>query len=216
VAWDSVVGHHKGLAATHRTFTKKFRARIDEPIHELHRNGIVHGNLTNFDNVVVAAKAWNRLFAVADWASAREKEKLPKKREPTWRELGKKLMTHARTKMLLDSWRPSMLSPDSPEFTGHAVHLAAKAFLSAWQSKRYGLMVDAIPLEMHQAYGGRLSREVRSLYQDHLLESFEIHALDFVAPSTCVVKAVLRIGGVEHLVELRWMHQRAESSDFAP
>lgn len=214
-AWDSVVGHHKGLAAAHRTFTKSFKARIDEPVYELHRNGIVHGNLTDFDNIIVAAKAWNRLFAVADWATAREKEKQPKKREPTWRELGKKLSENARTKHLLDTWKPRTLTAESPEFAGHSVHLAATAFLSAWQGKRYGLMVDVIPLEMHQAHGGQLPREVRSLYQGNTLESFTIEALDFVAASVCVVKATLRVSSTDHAVELRWMYQQAESSDFA-
>jgi hypothetical protein len=49
----------------------------------------------------------------------------------------------------------------SPDFAGRPVHQAVTAYLSAWQGKRYGPMVSAIPLEMHQSHGGRLPGEVR-------------------------------------------------------
>ncbi len=47
----------------------------------------MHGNLVNFDNDIVASKAWNRLFAVADWAASRQKQSVPPKPEPTFREV---------------------------------------------------------------------------------------------------------------------------------
>ena len=74
-AWDSVVGHHMGLANAHQTFVKGFYKTSDAEVYELYRNGIVHGMLTNFDNEIVAAKAWNRLFAVGI-------------RQPAWRRRG--------------------------------------------------------------------------------------------------------------------------------
>jgi hypothetical protein len=52
---------------------KRFSKTSNEEVFELYRNGIVHGVLLNFNNAVVASKAWNRLFAVADWATSREK-----------------------------------------------------------------------------------------------------------------------------------------------
>ncbi|WP_311678143.1 hypothetical protein [Streptomyces dubilierae] len=73
-AWDSVVGHHRGLAHAHKTFTKGRSATQEAPVYELYRNGIVHGSILEYDDIIVATKAWNRLFAVADWASAREEE----------------------------------------------------------------------------------------------------------------------------------------------
>ena len=57
VAWDHVVGHHLGLTNALRSFTKTIKRRDDEQVFELHRHGIVHGSLTNYDNVVVATKA---------------------------------------------------------------------------------------------------------------------------------------------------------------
>lgn len=212
-AWDNVVGHHKGLAAAHRTFTKSFKARIDEPVYELYRNGIVHGNITNFDNRIVAAKAWNRLFAVADWADARRKQSVPKKPERTWRELGRDLLENARVKSLLENWQPRVVSADSPNFADHPVHQAAREFLTAWQNKRYGLMIKVLPLEMHQAYGKQLPREVRSLYQAYELQTFDITTLDFHAPSVCTVGVSLRVNGIDHDAHMRWMHQTESSSD---
>jgi hypothetical protein len=58
VAWDSLVGHHMGLAHAHQTFTKTFRRISTEEVRELYRNGIVHGTLVNYDNDFVSAKAW--------------------------------------------------------------------------------------------------------------------------------------------------------------
>ncbi len=55
-AWDSVVGHHLGLAHAHKTFTKTTSKTSSEPVFELHRHGILHGTLLNYDNPVVAAK----------------------------------------------------------------------------------------------------------------------------------------------------------------
>jgi hypothetical protein len=78
VAWDSIVGHHLGLTNAHRTFTKSFSKTSEEEVHELYRNGIMHGNLVNFNNDIVATKAWNRLFAVADWATSRQKQSKPR------------------------------------------------------------------------------------------------------------------------------------------
>lgn len=83
-AWDSVVGHHLGLAKAHRTFTKTFSKTSEKEIHELYRNGIVHGTLTNFDNDIVATKAWNRLFAVADWAKSAKEQAKPPEPERSW------------------------------------------------------------------------------------------------------------------------------------
>ena len=74
VAWDSLVGHHKGLLAVMPEFLRTFKKRRDDEVFELHRHGIVHGTITNYNNKVVATKAWNMLGAVADWAAAKEKE----------------------------------------------------------------------------------------------------------------------------------------------
>ena len=49
---------------TTETFTKTIKKRVDSEVFEVYRHGIVHGSVVNFDNIVVATKAWNMLFAV--------------------------------------------------------------------------------------------------------------------------------------------------------
>ena len=76
-AWDSVVGHHLGLTNALKAYDKTIKKRVDEEVYELYRHGIVHGSITQYDNVVVATKAWNMLFAVVDWATATKKNRQP-------------------------------------------------------------------------------------------------------------------------------------------
>ena len=94
----------------HRTFTKTFGRPSDEEVQELYRNGIVHGMLTNFDNVIVATKAWNRLFAVGDWATRRKEE--TKSEEP--RSSGPRLMgqlaENDRVKKAIAAFEPRTVS----------------------------------------------------------------------------------------------------------
>lgn len=73
VAWDSVTGHHLGLRHAHQSFIKGFYKTDTTKVTDLFRNGIMHGSLVDFDNERVAAKAWNRLFAVSDWAEAQKR-----------------------------------------------------------------------------------------------------------------------------------------------
>ncbi|MET7571234.1 hypothetical protein ABZT04_22425 [Streptomyces sp. NPDC005492] len=115
-AWDSVVGHHMGLANAHKTFTKGKSATNGEPVYELYRNGIVHGSLLNYDNIVVATKAWNRLFAVVDWANATLKEKIPPPSRPTMRQLWQSLSELSRRQQANDAWKPRRISADDTDF----------------------------------------------------------------------------------------------------
>src|SRR5690606_28486832 len=85
-AWDKAAGHHQGLANAHRIYNQRVSKLDSSEQFDLRRNGIVHGMLPNFDNPVVATKAWNLLFAVADWADGEAARLTPKEDEPTLRE----------------------------------------------------------------------------------------------------------------------------------
>ncbi len=105
--WDSVVGHHLGLKNAHRAFTRTFKATSSQEIYSLHRNGIVHGNLVSFNNLVVATKSWNRLMAVKDWATAMEKAKEPPTPPPPpLSESVSQLTVIVRRTKALKEWRP--------------------------------------------------------------------------------------------------------------
>ena len=65
-----MVGHHLGLTHVMKVFGKTFKKRVDEEVFKVHRHSIVHGSVVKFDNIIVATKAWNMLFAIADWGAA--------------------------------------------------------------------------------------------------------------------------------------------------
>lgn len=108
VAWDSVTGHHLGLTNALTPFLKTIKKRVDDEVFELHRQGIVHGSVTDFNNAVVATKAWNLLFAVVDWsiATAKKVKDDEKRPEPGWRETLSSLAEYGRRKKARDQFAP--------------------------------------------------------------------------------------------------------------
>ncbi|WP_328912447.1 MULTISPECIES: hypothetical protein [unclassified Streptomyces] len=213
-AWDSVVGHHMGLANAHKTFTKGKSATNEEPVYELYRNGIVHGSLLNYDNVVVATKAWNRLFAVVDWANATIKEKTPPPPRPTWKQLWRSLSELSRNQQANDAWKPCRVSADDSNFAQEAPASATEQFLTAWTRRNYGQMAQWISQPSQDTYGAAMPREVRMQYADHALTAFAILAVDHIAPASCLVDVELRLAG-QHEDEplrtaIRWLYEDAD------
>ena len=117
VAWDSVVGHHLGLTHAHASFTKTFRKTSTDEVRELHRHGIVHGMLVNYDNEYVGAKAWNRLGAVRDWATSMRKAAGPPKRQPSFMETIRRIDHNRRKREALDAWAPIEVSAGDGDST---------------------------------------------------------------------------------------------------
>ncbi len=126
--WDGVAGHHLGLGSAHRTFTKTFGRTSNKEVHELYRNGIVHGMLTNFDNVIVATKAWNRLFAVGDWATRRKEETKSEEPRSSWSEVIGQLAENDRVKKAIAAFEPRTVS-DPAELMTEPLYACARGFL---------------------------------------------------------------------------------------
>jgi hypothetical protein len=216
-AWDSVVGHHMGLSRAHRTFTKSFRKTADDEVFELYRNGIVHGMVTNFNNPVVATKAWNRLFAVADWAEAKEKEAEEPEPEPSWRDLISQINTNREVKESLDAWTPRKFSEEDPDLSDHAAYAQVASYLKAWQSKNYGAMATMQSAlrtrgETHGKTAGRIKGEY-SLVQ---LDDFRVVGLDWMAAAACEIDVVLTVEEAEKNGRMRWIREQANGDPAAP
>jgi len=207
-AWDSIVGHHQGLAKAHRTFTKTFKKTSDEEVHDLCRNGIVHGMLTNFNNVVVATKAWNRLFAVADWALSREKQAIPPEPEPSLRELVGQIAENQRAKKALDAWQARVLTADDPDFENEPIHALATEVLTAWKAKNYGRIAAQLASLTREDTVQRSAGRVRDEYEPFELDDFRVLQLDFQAPVICEIDAELTINGDTKLGRMRWIRER--------
>lgn len=213
-AWNSVVGHHMGLTSAHKSFTKTFKARSDEPVNELYRNGIVHGMLTNYNNAIVATKAWNRLFAVADWARSLEAEQqdAEKPPNPTWRELVTQLKANAETKAALDAFTPQALTVGDPALITHPVYVATIELLRAWQADNYGAMAGVIT----HMFRPISPKDVRNEYQGHRLEEHEVLSLDHSGAAVCIARLRLHIDGSVHTPELRWIREGPDGRAAAP
>lgn len=199
----------------HKSFAKSFKGRSDEPVYELYRNGIVHGTLTNYNNVVIATKAWNRLFAVADWASATDAQQNSTKEasEVTWQEIVEHIKSNADVNAALDAFTPiTLTSKDDALFT-HPAYIACTDFLSAWKSQNYGHMAKTIT----KALGGPVAPiQVRNDYQAHNLTHFHINAIEHHAAAVAMVSAELTVDGETLLPELRWMREDENGQSVAP
>lgn len=215
-AWDSVVGHHMGLTHAHQTFTQTFRKTSEDEVYELYRNGIVHGMLPNFNNVIVATKAWNRLFAVADWAKSREKQAEPKEAEPSWRELIERVAETERVKKALDAWEPRVLNIGDAGFEEEEMFSRATDFLDGWRSKNYGKMAGLLAKLTRNGSLGKDAGQMRDLFSMTELEDFKIVRLDFEAPVICEVDAELRVDGETKLGRMRWIREQENGESAVP
>ena len=126
--WDSVVGHHLGLSHAHHSFIKGTGATTEEEVFELHRHGIIHGTIVHYDNPIVATKAWNRLFAVVDWARSLARQDQPPLPKPSFRETLAKLAENQRTKEALAQWRSSVVTANDPAFEQQPVLQRVRMF----------------------------------------------------------------------------------------
>jgi hypothetical protein len=215
-AWDSVVGHHQGLTNAHETFTRTFKRVSNEPVHELYRNGIVHGVLVNFDNDVVATKAWNRLFAVADWAKSLERAEVPAEPRPRWRDLFRQIDENARTKKALGSWTPHTVESGDPEFITDPVFAATVEYLDAWSARNYGAMAHLVASILAEDTHGQTAGMLRDGYDHLALSSYSVGTLDFTAPAVCEVAIRVVINGDERAARVRWIRERSDGSPATP
>jgi hypothetical protein len=215
-AWDSVVGHHMGLTHAHKTFTKTFRKTSIEDVRELYRNGIVHGMLVNYDNDVVGAKAWNRLFAVADWATSREKQRAVPKQRPSWRELLRSIDRNRRVRESLDLWRPSSALAGDDDFETDPVVVASRAYLEAWRAKNYGRMAALLSPLLTEDTPGKTAGMVREEFDETRLGSFDLQRVDHKAAAVAQVDISLTIDGERRLGRMRWIRTGPDDRAVAP
>jgi hypothetical protein len=215
-AWDSIVGHHLGLTNAHRTFTKSFSKTSHEEINELYRNGILHGNLLNFDNDVVASKAWNRLFAVADWATALQKQSAPVEPEPTFRELVARIKENKEAKKSLSEWRPRVITDEDPGFVDELLHRRAVTYLAAWREGNFGKMAEFLSSLVTEDTHGQTAGMVREACAGFELSDFSIQRVDFQAAAMCEVDVDLVLGGEVKPVHMRWIREGQDGMTALP
>ncbi len=205
IAWDSMVGHHMGLTNVLKTFTRTVKKRRDGPVFEVYRHGIVHGMVLRYDNVIVATKAWNMLFAVADWAEATKRSRAPAPEKPTFRETLQRLAQNERVRRELDGWLPASYTRGDKAFDNHELHERTNTFLSAWRDSNFGRMTT---LASHRIAKGKskqkLAGELRDDFDSCDLVEFEVTELENCAPAIWLTRGTAVMNGKHGLFECRW------------
>ncbi|HZO69948.1 MAG TPA: hypothetical protein VFB74_33545 [Kribbellaceae bacterium] len=215
-AWDSVVGHHMGLAHAHKTFTKTFKKIVTDEALELYRHGIEHGMVVNYDNDVVASKAWNRLFAVADWAASRHKRDVPPEQPPTWGDTLQLIAENARAKKALEAWKPTSLTPEDPEFAADPVVAFTNDYLKWWQLKNYGRMASLICPLVGESTTNKTAGMVNAEFKDSELSSFTVDGVNHEAAAVAKLDVRLTVNGEVKEACLRWIRTDNEGRAVTP
>jgi hypothetical protein len=209
--WDSPISHHRGISSVHRVFLKQISVTITEPVYELYRNGIMHGTVLDFDNIIVATKAWNMLFAVMDWATAKTKAEAPKPPDKNWKEVINQIIENDKDKKLSDAWSPYVLRKGEPSFEVDSAFVACTDYLEAWKNKNYGKMSMYLSRMVASSYGRAMPKIVREDYTAYPLESFDILALNHTAAAVCEIEVKIKVADKdEQTVTLRWLYEGKE------
>ncbi len=214
VAWDSVVGHHLGLTNALKAYNKTIKKRVDEEVYELHRHGIVHGTITRFDNVVVATKAWNMLFAVADWATATREARQPEAPIPTFRDVLRKMAQTAKTKKVLEAWKPSLLSVSDARFRDHEIHALTIEFLNGWRDRNFGTLarLPSRQLSFGEKSRGQFAGQLRESFDGLVLSDFRVTELENTAPAIWMSRGSATVNETAGTFECRWVLEEADGS----
>lgn len=208
VAWDSVTGHHLGLTNALKPFLKTIKKRVEEEVFEVHRHGIVHGSVVRFNNVVVATKAWNLLFAVVDWSTAtvRRAAEDAKPAPPTLRDTFARLAEHGRKKKARDVFEPWAVNRESETFDSDEVVVQTKLFVEAWQKKQWGRLVPLMPPQLiGQKPSGEAAEYTKSWFDMHEVADVEIDRVEYTQSSVAEVRGKATINGTTGNLRLRWV-----------
>ena len=214
VAWDSVVGHHLGLTNALKVYDKTIKKRVDQDVYELHRHGIVHGTITRFNNVVVATKAWNMLFAVVDWVTSTKKARQPEAPKPTlWAALRQMART-ARMNRKLEAWTPNRLSVSDAHFEDHEIYALTVEFLTAWRDRNFGALArfPSRQSEKREVTFGQKAGQLREVFYGFSLSEFHVGELENTAPAIWLSRGEATVNGSKGAFECRWIVEEADGS----
>lgn len=215
-AWDSIVGHHRGLSHAMETFRVTVKKRVDTEVFDLYRNGIMHGMVVNFDNEVVATKAWNMLFAVADWATATTKAAEPQEPTPTWREALASIRRNAEARRRDEQHVEQTIEYSDARFAADEAVLQAKCFLEAWERGQWGIVTEFMPPVLRERRtNGQAISETKSWFGTHEITAWSITSVTHVLPGTADICGVATVNDEQCDMKFRMVHLDPEG-DRAP
>lgn len=213
VAWDSVTGHHLGLAHALKPFWKPCKKRTDEEVFEVHRHGIVHGTIVNYNNVVVATKAWNLLFAVVDWSVATRKKAVHDKKPPApgWRETLQVLVTHARKRKAREEFVAHTDTAATLGFEESDVVIATRRFVDGWQKGQWARLIAVMPPQLvRNMRPGEAAKHIKEWFVDHEIADVDVDRVEYPRASVAEVRGAAKIDGTSARLRLRWVYYDSE------
>lgn len=196
---DCVATMWKGLPAVQATFAKSFRAREDSEVHSVFRHGIMHGMVTNFDNEIVASKAWCMLFAVCDWVDAVEADRRRSEDQKNQEgetinsllnrcfELKKK---NLEEKERIARWLPHFVDVSEPFAEDEELVEACMDYLDCWRKGNYGGLAGYLSNPAKRSVG-MMAGEARATYSLHTIDFFKIISINRIAPAVAEVDVSL-------------------------
>lgn len=202
---DCVATVFAGLPSVQRIFTKTARKRIDTPLCEVQRHALMHGMATNFDNDIIASKAWCMLFAIADWKKSQEEVATTEKEEPSQIDAIKEAKSmHDKTKknmVLLDKWEEHEVSLVNPSKPDQEVIESYVAYCTAWKNGNYGRLADFLPNFTNKSKGA-MAGEARETYAGHPISSFDIMTIARPAAAIAVARIRFQANGLSWDAEI--------------
>ncbi|EMA50218.1 hypothetical protein [Halococcus thailandensis] len=192
-AWNSIAGHSTGLERLKGVVMTGRKATRTEKIEIPYRHGIMHGMDLNYDNEIVAAKTWNILFAVGEWAREAETDNLA----PSGNEGGSEFSSvleqlqeaaerHKETqksKKRIEEWEAREItvgkdipaSGDPEEYADETPERALITLLSKWNDENYGHMAQFL-----RGADGEAEEPgfIKDQFKNAKLKSFELTNID--------------------------------------
>lgn len=193
---DCVATVWDGLPSVQKSYTRSVSAREDKPVYEVYRNGIMHGMITDYDNDVVASKAWCMLFAVGDWVDSvtREQKEGEDNRQSlveTLRRLSEIQERNTENDIKLKAWKKHQVNLEHPISPDDEVLRSCNDFLEAWKAKNYGALGSFFPNIVGMT-SGKLAGQARELYSSHPIEKYKIEEIDRPAAAVALARIKLR------------------------
>lgn len=218
IAWDSVVGHHLGLSHALATFLKPITKRIDEPVFDVYRHGIVHGMVVNFDNPIVACKAWSMLFALNDWAVSMVKATKPIEPKPTWSDTWQTLKRLGESHRIRNDHNAVVRRVSDAEFATIDCVREAQRFLEAWQRGQWARVAEFMPPQLRGKdwSGGRTAKAAKDTFERFNLTLYELTECSLDQAQAAGLTARVTVNGEQRTMKLPMVHYNSAGNLAVP